>query len=96
MILKDFIEQYIEHNSLVRLVYKMGGGHKTVLNDWIDVSMEWEITKGSGKYASYINHEVIGIASVYIPGQYPEAINIVIKEIPRKVLREKKIDSLFD
>ena len=95
MILKDFITQYVEHNSLVRLVYKMGSGHKTVLNDWSEVSMDWEITKEKGKYAPYVNHEVICIASIFTPNSYPDAINLVIKEIPRKVLREKKIDSLL-
>ena len=42
MILKDFIS-YIDHNSIIRLVYKTKPGHKTVsshgpvANEWNDV-----------------------------------------------------------
>ena len=95
MILKEFIENYIEHNSLVRVLYKNPGGHKLVLNDWDDVAMDWEIVKGVGKYAPYINHEVLGIASILVRGPYPESINIVIEEIPLDELRSNKLDSIL-
>ena len=95
MRLKEFIENYIEHNSLVRLLYKHKGGHKIILNDWNDVSMEWEIIKGKGKYSAYINHKVLGIASISVRGSCSEAINIVIEEIPLVELRESKLDSIL-
>lgn len=95
MILKEFIENYIEHNSLVRVLYKNPGGHKVVLNDWDDVAMDWEIIKGEGKYAPYINHEVLGIASILVRGPYSESINIVIEEIPLDELRSNKLDSIL-
>lgn len=79
MRLKIFIKKFIEHNSLIRLVYKEKGGYKSVL-DWDEVSMEHEILKGKGKYKKYINNEVIGITSIMTIGHYPEAINIAIKE----------------
>ena len=95
MTLKEFTENYIEHNSLVRVLYKEKGGHKIVLNDWDDVDMDWEIVKGRGKYAAYINHKVIGIASISVRGPYSEAINIVIEEIPLDELRENKLSALL-
>ena len=95
MTLKEFINEYIEHNSLVRVLYKNPGGHKLVLNDWNEVAMDWEIVKGKGKYAPYINHKVLGIASILVRGPYPESINIVIEEIPKDVLREKKLQTIL-
>jgi hypothetical protein len=80
MILKEFIEEYIERNSMVRLLYKDKlGNHKIILNNWNEVSMEWEVVKGEGVYAPYNNHKVLCIASILVRGHYPEAINIVIE-----------------
>ena len=94
MKVRDFVEINIEHNSLVRLVYKNPGGHKLVLNNWSDVDMEHQILKGRGKFSRFLDHEVIGIASILTPGNYPEAINIVIKEIPIEELRHSKLGEL--
>jgi len=98
MILKEFVDNFINHNSLVRLVYKIHGGNKVVLNTWDEVSMAWEISKGEGKYAPYINHQVIYITDCVIPTSFrscSEAINIVIEEIPLDILRDKKIDEIL-
>ena len=95
MTLKEFIEEYIQHNSLVRVLYKNPGGHKIVLNDWDDVDMDWKIVKGEGKYAAYVNHKVLGVTSILVSGPYSEAINIVIEEIPLDELRDNKLKSLF-
>lgn len=81
MKLKDFIENYIEPNCLIRLVYKNQGGHKIVLDNWNDVSMEWQVLKGKGKNRHYADNEVLGIASILTNGHYTEAINIVIEEL---------------
>ena len=95
MTLKEFIKEYIQPNSLVRVLYKIPVGHKLILNDWDEVSMDWEIVKGEGKYAPYINHKVLGIASILTGGPYPESINIVIEEIPLDELRETKLDTIL-
>jgi hypothetical protein len=95
MTLKEFINEYIQPNSLVRVLYKIPVGHKLILNDWDEVSMDWEIVKGEGKYAPYINHKVLGIASILTGGPYPESINIVIEEIPLDELRETKLDTIL-
>ena len=91
MKLYEFINNFIEHNSLVRLLYKEKSGHQTVLDDWNKVSMEHEILKHKGKYKNYINNEVIGITSILVDGPYSEAINIVIEKIPIKEVRKNKI-----
>jgi hypothetical protein len=95
MILKDFIKEYVEGNSLVRVLYKNPGGHKLVLDDWNDVAMDWEIVRGQGKYAAYINHKVLGVTSIVVRGPYSEAINIVIEEIPLDELRDNKLSTLL-
>jgi len=95
MTLQEFVKDYVEANSLVRVLYKEKGGHRIVLNDWNDVDMDHQIIKGKGKYAAYINHKVIGIASISVRGHYSEAINIVIEEIPLAELRNNKLKSLL-
>lgn len=97
MKLKEFIENFIEHNTLVRLVYKFeGGGHEIVLDDWNDVSMEHEILKGKGKNRHYINNEVLGVTSIYTGGSYPEAVNIVIERLENQTFIEEKIDFIHN
>lgn len=95
MTLKEFINEYVEGNSLVRVLYKNPGGHKTVLNDWDIVAMDWEIVRGQGPYSPYINHKVLGVASILTGGPYPESINIVIEEIPLDELRENKLKTIL-
>jgi hypothetical protein len=57
--------------------------------------MDWEIVKGEGKYAPYINHKVLYVASILVRGPYSEAINIVIEEIPLDKLRENKLKTIL-
>ena len=79
MKLKEFIENFIESNSLVRLWYPIKGGHEMVTKDYNDVSMEWEILKGKGIYRDYSDYVVKGVTDISIlQGNYKEAINIVI------------------
>ena len=94
MILKEFVDQFINHNALVRLVYKIPGGSKLVLHSWDDVDMAWSVVKGEGKFSLYVNHQVIHITDISVRGPYSEAINIVIEEIPLDVLRERKLKGL--
>jgi len=95
MIVGEFVEKYIEHNSLIRLVYKKRSGHRLVLNDWNDVSMEHELLKEKGKFKDYFNNEVIGIASILVRGCYTEAINISIKEIDLITMRKHKLNKII-
>jgi hypothetical protein len=95
MTLKEFVKDYVEGNSLVRVLYKNPGGHKLVLDDWNDVAMDWEIVRGQGKYAAYINHKVLGVTSIVVRGPYSESINVVIEEIPLDELRDNKLSTLL-
>jgi len=67
------------HNNMVRLLTKHEGGHKIIADNWDDISMDWEIVQGKGRFADYAKANVIGLASILTGGAYPEAINIVIE-----------------
>ena len=95
MKLGEFIEKF-SHNNVIRLVYEYKGGHKVVLNDWNDVSMDWEVNKGKGKFRHYINNEVIGITSISFQGggiiHHTSAINIVIEKLDDQPFIEEVIE----
>jgi hypothetical protein len=97
MKLGEFIEKF-SHNNLIRLHYKIKGGNRLVLEDWNDVSMDWEVNKAKGKFRHYINNEVLGLASIYFqPGSanhYPEAINIVIEELENQPMIDEVEDDI--
>ena len=98
MKLGEFIEKF-SHNNLIRLVYKEKGGNRLVLEDWNDVSMDWEVNKQKGKFRHYVNNEVLGLASIcFQPGNgsnhYPEAINIVIEELENQPMIDEVEDEL--
>jgi hypothetical protein len=82
MKLGEFIENY-SHNNIIRLVFKCKDGHKVVLNDWNDVSMDWEVNKGMGKFKDFKDYEVLGLTTICFGNNvginHPEALNIVIK-----------------
>jgi hypothetical protein len=84
MKLKEFIENF-SHNNIIRLLYKNKGGHEVVLNNWNDVSMDWEVNKGKGKFRHYKDNEVLGLATISFGAgegiNYSEALNIVIERL---------------
>jgi len=91
MKLGEFIKQF-SHNNIVRLHYKIKGGHQCVLESWDDVSMDHEIVNGKGKNRHYINNEVLGLVGINFRSgdtHYPEAINIVIEELENQPLIEE-------
>lgn len=70
---EEFTERFIQHNSLVRLVYKDKGGFQNVLPD-DKVFMDHQLKK-----SEYANRAVIGIKDIFhIGSSYVEAINLVI------------------
>ena len=92
MKLGEFIQNF-SHNNIVRLMYKEKGGHKCVLEDWNDVSMDHEILNSRGKNRHYIDNEVLGLTTIcFGPGEgihYPEALNIVIEELENQPFIEE-------
>jgi hypothetical protein len=80
MKLGEFIKQF-SHNNIIRLVYKIPGGHEVVLDIWNDVSMDHQVLRQKGRFRHYIDNEVLGLAGIGTEGSYPEAINIVIERL---------------
>jgi hypothetical protein len=78
MKLGEFLENF-SHNNVIRLVYKIPSGHSSVLKDFNQFSMDWEVNKGIGKFKDYVNSEVIGIAQISMRNRHEDAINIIIK-----------------
>lgn len=97
MKLGQFISEFIEPNSIIRLLYSVPGGHVTVLDDWNCVSMEHDVLNKRGKNRHYIDNEVIGVTDIMVHGHHPEAINIVIEKLDKQpfVLTESR-DELID
>lgn len=91
MTLGEFIENF-SHNNLIRLLYKIKTGHQIVLNNWNDVSTDWEVTKAKGPYRHYINNKVLGLSSILVQGHYPEALNIVIEKLEDQPFIEEQKD----
>lgn len=95
MKLGEFIKNF-SHNNVIRLVYKHKGGHEVVLNDWNDVSMDWEVNKQKGKFRHYINNEVLGLATIcFGVGQgihHVDALNIVIERLEDQPYLDELVD----
>lgn len=90
MKLGEFIN-YFSHNNLIRLVYRIKGGHEPALLEWKEIDMDWKINKGQGKFRHYINNEVLGLASIYCADTYPETINIIIERLENQPIIEEII-----
>lgn len=77
MLLKEFIEEFIEHNTLIRLwnIPSNGKGYEeTIKGD--KPMMEWEILKSDWK-----DKRVICITDILYEGSnYIESVNIVIEK----------------
>lgn len=95
MKLGEFIKNF-SHNNVIRLVYKNKGGHEVVLNDWNDVSMDWEVNKQKGKFRHFINNEVLGLTTIsFGAGQgihHSDALNIVIERLENQPYLDDVID----
>lgn len=92
MKLGEFIKNF-SHNNLIRLHYKDKGGTQLVLEDWNDVSMDWEVNYQRGKFRHYIDNEVLGLVGIYFsgkPSHYPEALNIIIELLDNQPFLEEK------
>ena len=91
MKLGEFIKNF-SHNNMIRLHHKVKGGQELILEDWNDVSMDWEVNKAKGKNRHYVNNEVLGLVSICGMKQYSEAINIVIERLDNQPFIEEVIE----
>ena len=81
MKLKEFVEKFVCHNSIIRLWTPYENGHKLLCEDDESmVFMEWQLLKQGEKLwqKRYLDNEVIGVTDIFCES-YREAINIVIK-----------------
>lgn len=76
MILKNFIEQFVCPNTLIRLHHVShisGISYESANND--EPEMEWKLVN-----SEFANKEVIGVTDIlYLHDSYSEAVNIVIE-----------------
>lgn len=91
MRLKKFIKEF-SHNNMIRLHYQTDDGYKCVLENFNEVSMDWEILKGKGPNRHFIDNEVMKILGIYVQGHYPDAINIVIEELTNQPFIEEFVE----
>jgi len=95
MKLGEFIKTF-SHNNVIRLVYKNKGGHEVVLENWNDVSMDWEVNKQKGKFRHFIDNEVLGLTTVSFRAgdgiHHSEAINIVIERLEKQPYLDEVIN----
>ena len=95
MKLGEFIDNF-SHNNVIRLVYKNGGGHTVALNDWNDVSMDWEVLRAKGKNRHFIDNEVLGLATIsFMPSDgihHSVGLNIIIERLDPQPFVEEFID----
>ena len=74
MNLKDFIINYVETDTVIRLWYKVKGGYQEVLKSGSPY-MEHELIN-----SIYANNKVIGVTDiVYFEDAHNEAVNIVVE-----------------
>ena len=80
MTLKEFIDNYVCKNTLVRLWKPVKGGHEMLVENDESVCMEWEISQSRNNkwQIKYKNTKVIGVTDILVEDFYREAVNIVL------------------
>lgn len=93
MKLGEFIQQF-SHNNVIRLWYKIKGGHEIVGETFNDVSMDWQVNKQQGKFRHYVNNEVLGLTTCLFGSgvQHTDALNIVIERLENQPQLEEIIE----
>lgn len=78
MKLKDFIEKFVAHNTVVRLWREKGHTYQMIHDGEKEVSMEWEVLDGKSFLSKYLESKVVCVTDI-VCNKYPEAVNIVIE-----------------
>lgn len=80
MTLREFIEEYVRPNTLIRL-WTIGEGctHNMIRRGDSCVCMEHEIISGKHWMSKYADTLVIGVTDIVVDDFYREAVNIVIE-----------------
>ena len=93
--LGEFIKNF-SHNNIIRLHYKIKGGHQCVLETENDVSMDWQVNKAQGKNRHYIDNKVLGVVGIYGYKENPDAINIVIERLENQPFVEEITEEVIN
>lgn len=78
MTLKEFIENCICKNSIIKLWKPIPGGHELLSEDDDYVCMEWQVARNDVWQSKYASTRVIGVTDILCDDPYREAINIVL------------------
>lgn len=78
MTLKEFIEKFVVHNTVVRLWNEKGQTYQMIHDGNKEVYMESEVLDGKSFLSKYLENKVIGVTDI-VCNEYPEAVNIVIE-----------------
>lgn len=82
MKLGEFLKLF-SHNNIIRLHYKIKGGHQCVLESWDDTSMDWEVSRKQGKNRHYVDNKVLGLVGILYM-KTPDVINIAIERLEKQ------------
>ena len=74
MKLKEFVDKYIEHNTMVRLWTKMSNGNLCMVEDNVNKVFMNHVIKNT----YYKNWIFISVTNVLCRGGYPEATNLIV------------------
>lgn len=78
MTLREFVEKFVYHNTLIRLWKPIKGGHKMLEKAGDSVCMEWELLRDETWQSVYNDCKVIGVTDILVDGNCSEAVNIVL------------------
>lgn len=70
MTLKDFIEKFVAHNTVVRLWNEKGQNYKMIHDGEKEVSMEWEALDGKSFPSKYLENKVVCVTDI-VCNEYP-------------------------
>lgn len=96
MKLGEFIKKF-SHNNVIRLLYQNKLAYEVVLNDWNDVSMDWEVNKQQGIFRHFIDNKVLGLATIsFSMGEkihHADVLNIVIERLENQPFLNEIIEN---
>lgn len=79
MTLKEFMEKFVIHNTVIRLWTEKGKIYEMIHDGEKEVSMEWETLDGKSFQSKYLSNKVVGVTDM-VCNEYAEAVNIVIEK----------------
>lgn len=80
MKLNEFINRFLQDNTLFRVLVRLGGDTTPISGDWETVSIVHLFKRGLGSFKDYTDKEVVCLTDVEVLSTLNrEVVNIVIK-----------------